>query len=168
MPYENTSVDSMKSWSEICSILYAHGCKGTAYTEAPGTGFQIEFVRDVRGKSILVRVPVAYDLAPEKDRYGHVKQKTPAQIEQEKRTKWRSLFYWIKAQFDAIDKGIVAYEEAFLAGIVGHLSDGRTGRVIDVMPGLAQGRLSEVKLLPDPDRDDREELVVDYQAETVK
>jgi hypothetical protein len=168
MPYEDTKVDAMRSWGDICAVLYAHGCEGTAYTELQGQGFQIEFVRKIQGKKVLVRMPVAYDLGPEKDRYGHLKPLTPAQIEQEKRTKWRSLFYYIKAQFDAIDKGIVAYEQAFLADIVGHLPDGRTGRVIDVMPGLAKGRLSEIKLLPEGEEDDRGEVLVNYPTETVR
>lgn len=169
MPYEDTKVEAMRSWGEICSVLYAHGCKGTAYTEAPGTGFQIEFVRDIMGKPVLVRIPVAYDLAPRLDKRANKRiPPTPAQIEQEKRTKWRSLFYYIKAQFDAIDKGIVAYEQAFLADIVGHLPDGRTGRVIDVMPGLAKGRLQEIRLLPEASDADDREIVVDYPTETVR
>lgn len=157
MAYEQTSIDPMKSWGEITSILYAHGCKGSAYAEKPGEGFQIEFIKDVKGKSILVRIPVGYDFTPAKDHYGRNKPVTEAQKQQEIRTKWRSLFYYIKAQFDAIDKGIVVYEQAFFADIVGYLPDGRQGRAIEVfLPEVMDGRLSSVKLLPDPPKDDPE------------
>ena len=43
---------------------------------------------------------------------------TPIKREQERRTKWRSLFYYIKAIFDAVDKGLVTIEQAFLADTV--------------------------------------------------
>ena len=62
----------------------------------------------------------------------------------------------------------MAYEQAFLADIVGHLPDGRTGRVIDIMPGHAKGKLQEVKLLPEASDADDREIVVDYPTETLR
>lgn len=144
MAYEKTSVDAMRSWGEINAVLYAHGCEGTAYSEIPERGFQIEFVRRAKeSRPILVRIPVSY---------SYTAKATPAQREQEKRTKWRSLFYWIKAQFDAIDKGIVSYEQAFLSDTVVFLPGGVQSRLIDaVRPDLASGREFNVgKLLPMP------------------
>ena len=44
MAYEHTSVDTMKSWGEICKVLYSHGCEATRYTET-AQGFIIEFLR---------------------------------------------------------------------------------------------------------------------------
>jgi len=44
MAYEQTSVDAMKSWGEICKVLYSHGCEATRYTETPD-GFIMEFIR---------------------------------------------------------------------------------------------------------------------------
>lgn len=149
MAYEKTTVDAMKSWGEINSILYAHGCEGTSYSEIPERGFQIEFVRRVEGRPVLVRIPVAYDLEP-RQRNGKPVPPTAAQREQERRTKWRSLYYWIKAQFDAMDKGIVSYEQAFLADIVVGLPDGRRSRVIDAIRPELDGRAFDVgKLLPE-------------------
>jgi len=34
----------MKSWGEICKVLYSHGCEATRYTETPD-GFIMEFIR---------------------------------------------------------------------------------------------------------------------------
>lgn len=134
MAYETTSVDCMKSWGEICKVLYSHGCEATRYTEMPD-GFQIEFsmkkVVGGRGGHQAVRMPVMYDFSS---------CRTEAQKEQEKRTKWRSLYYYIKAVFDAIDKGLVLTEQAFMADTVVFLPDGRDVRVIDALiPQIASG-----------------------------
>jgi hypothetical protein len=140
MAYEKTLVDAMKSWGEINSVLYAHGCEGTSYSEIPEKGFQIEFVRRVDGRPTLVRVPVEY-------RYPD--RATPAQREQWRRTKWRSLFHWIKAQFDAIDQGIASYEQAFLSDTVVLLPNGGRSRVIDaIRPELNGREFNLAKLLP--------------------
>jgi hypothetical protein len=142
MAYETTTVDCMKSWGEINSILYKHKCEATAYSEIPNRGFQIEFVKKVNNRNVLVRVPVMYTFD---------KGMTEKMMEQEKRTKWRSLFYWVKAQFDAIDKGIVSYEQAFLADVVAQLPNGEQVRVIDaLMPGLQNNEINLMKLLPEP------------------
>jgi hypothetical protein len=141
MAYEKTTVDAMRSWSEINRILYAHGCEGTSYTEVPDKGFQIEFVRRKDGRPLLVRIPVEYT---------YQAKATPNQREQEKRTKWRSLYNWLKAQFDAIDKGIVSYEQAFLADCVVLLPGGVQSRVIDaIRPELRSGEEYDLsRLLP--------------------
>lgn len=143
MAYEKTTVDAMRSWGDINKVLYAHGCEGTSYSEIPDKGFQIEFVRRSRDRPVLVRIPVEYRF---------LTKATANQREQEKRTRWRSLFYWIKAQFDAIDKGIVSYEQAFLSDTVVFLPGGVQSRVIDaIRPELAGDREFNVaRLLPSP------------------
>ncbi len=143
MAYEKTTVDAMSSWGDINVILYAHGCEATSQSEIPEHGFQIEFVRNDGGKRTLVRIPVSYRFEP---------RMTAKQREQEKRTKWRSLYHWIKAQFDAIDKGIVSYEQVFLSDIVVHLPGGQQSRIIDaIRPDLAPGQVFDLsRLLPAP------------------
>ena len=143
MAYEQTSVDAMKSWGEICKVLYSHGCEATRYTETP-EGLIIEFIRvstagGQKGKQV-VRMPVAYDYS---------RCKTPNQKEQEKRTKWRSLFYYIKAIFDAVDKGIVMVEQAFMADTVVSLPSGEQKRVIEAfLPQVSHGVLDVFALPP--------------------
>jgi hypothetical protein len=142
MPYEKTTIDPMKSWGEICRVLYSHGCEATRYTELPD-GFIVEFIRvsifgGVKGKQI-VKMPVKYDFSG---------CKTVQQQEQERRTKWRSLFYYVKATFDAVDKGIVTIEQAFMADTVVSLPSGEQKRVIEAfLPQVSRGFL-DVFALP--------------------
>jgi len=143
MSYESTQVPEMKSWGEICKVLYSHGCEATRYTETP-EGFIIEFIRvsmagGQKGKQV-VRMPVAYDYS---------RCKTPNQREQERRTKWRSLYYYVKAAFDAVDKGIVMVEQAFMADTVVCLPSGEQARVIDAfLPQVSRGVLDVFALPP--------------------
>lgn len=158
MAYEHTSVDTMKSWGEICRVLYSHGVEATRYTEN-STGIVIEFVRIVKAKDgtttkRVVKMPVYYDFKG---------LDTPAKQDQEKRTKWRSLFYYIKATFDAIDQGIVGYEQAFLADTVLLLPSGVSVRVIEAMrPSLKSNCMDPfVPLLEPPE--EREAQTVEYR-----
>ena len=81
--------------------------------------------------------------------YRYPDRATPAQREQWRRTKWRSLFHWIKAQFDAIDQGIASYEQAFLSDTVVLLPNGGRSRVIDaIRPELNGREFNLAKLLP--------------------
>lgn len=151
MAYEHTSVDIMKSWSEICKVLYSHGCEATRYTETP-QGFIIEFLRTKPTKHV-VKMPVQYNFKG---------LDTSVKREQEKRTKWRSLFYYIKAVFDAIDKGIVTIEQAFLADTVLMLN-GESKRAIEFMlPSVASGHMDPfVPLLEAPK--EQEAQTVEYR-----
>ena len=147
MAYEKTTVDCMKSWGEVCKILYAHGCEATRYTETPD-GFIIEFIRvsaSERGKGKqVVRMPIRYDFS---------QCKTPNHAEQERRTKWRSLYYYVKAVFDAVDKGIVMVEQAFMADTVVSLPSGEQRRVIEAfLPQVSRGVL-DAFALPSGERD---------------
>lgn len=94
-----------------------------------------------KGKQ-LVRMPVAYDYS---------RCKTPNQKEQERRTKWRSLYYYVKAVFDAVDKGIVMVEQAFMADTVVSLPNGEQKRVIEAFLLVSQGVLDVFALPPGRD-----------------
>lgn len=146
MAYETTTIDPMKSWGEICAVVYAHGCEGTSYSEIPTKGFEVQFIKSTTlgdsPRKTMVRIPVFFKF-PDKA--------TPKMREQEIRTKWRSLYYYIKAVFDAIDKGIVTYEQVFLADMVMSLPNGEQSRVIDAMlPDQATGGVDLQHLLPSP------------------
>lgn len=159
MAYEKTSVDAMKSWGEVCKVLYSHGCEATSYAESP-EGFIVSFLRrsSVKGveRRIVVKMPVHYDFS---------KCKTSLQCEQEKRTKWRSLFHYIKATFDAVDKGIVTVEQAFMADVVMKLRSGGETRVIDaIMPQLSRGFENPFEL---PSGDESGTGVVDAEYKMV-
>jgi hypothetical protein len=158
MPYEKTTVDSMKSWGEICKILYAHGCEATRYTDS-ADGFIVEFIRvsvvdGVKGKQ-MVKMPVRYDYS---------KARTEQARDQERRTKWRSLFYYIKATFDAVDKGLVTVEQAFFADTVVSLPSGEQKRVLEAfLPQVARGVLDKFAL-PSGDHRKNDVISMDYKV----
>jgi Holliday junction resolvase RusA-like endonuclease len=104
----------------------------------------MEFIRvsmaDGRRGKQLVRMPVVYDYS---------RCKTPNQKEQERRTKWRSLYHYVKAVFDAVDKGIVMVEQAFMADTVVSLPSGEQKRVIEAfLPQVSHGVLDVFALPP--------------------
>lgn len=58
-------------------------------------------------------------------RQPHQRTQTPKEVEaQKERQIWRLVYWWLKAQFEAADAGLVSLEEAFLPWM--ELPDGRT------------------------------------------
>jgi len=140
MAYESTQVSPIRTWGDINALLYSHECSASRYTDEINKGFAVEFITKrtavIEDKKVprnhAVRIPVTFDFS---------QCNTKKQREQEIRTKWRSVFYWLKAQFDAIDKGIVLFEQVFLADTVLPLPGGRSIRLIDhVLPDLVGGK----------------------------
>jgi hypothetical protein len=147
MAYETTDVPAMQSYGEIVALLAMHGCDSTRHTEQPD-GFILEFVRPINNGRVLVKIPVRYELTPKK--HSNRLSPTPltkCQIEQEKRTKWRGLYFYLKGVFDAVDKHIVMFEQAFLADTVMALPNGRSGRLIELMPGAHIGEIIDSQFL---------------------
>jgi len=141
MAYETTKVSQQKTWGDINALLYSHGCFASRQTDEPGKGFIIEFITKreavLEGKKKFrqqaIRIPITYDF------HGC---NTKRQKEQEVRTKWRSVFYWLKAQFDAIDKDIVMFEQAFMADTVIPLPGGGSTRLIEhFLPEIVGGKV---------------------------
>jgi hypothetical protein len=58
-------------------------------------------------------------------RRPHQRTQTPAEVKaQKERQIWRLVYWWLKAQFEAAEAGLVSLEEAFLPWM--ELPDGRT------------------------------------------
>jgi hypothetical protein len=45
----------------------------------------------------------------------------------------RLLYWWLKAQLEAVRFGLISMQEAFLADIAGHLPDGREVTVLELV-----------------------------------
>ena len=102
-------------------------------------GFTVAFGWIRSGRQFLVQLPIRFDF-----RWC----KTDQHRAQERRTRWRALFYYLKAVFDAIDKGIVLQEQAFMADLVLRLPNGETTRVVEaVLPQLTAGRSPDLKAM---------------------
>ena len=70
-----------------------------------------------------------------------------AKKEQEVRSRWRGLLLCIKAKFEAVDRGVETFEEAFLSHVMAE--DGRTVAE-HAVPRLREIVSGSVPLLPPP------------------
>ena len=136
--YRTTSVSVQQSQSDVRDLLRARKATGMQISES---WLEEDAVADVRfsmpGEAggfyayrIRVRVP---KLDPEAHRVRinqtrATRLPTAAELStkraQGERQIWRLVFWWLKAQFEAADAGLVSLEEAFLPWM--ELPDGRT------------------------------------------
>lgn len=147
---ENTSVGSDRSRAEIERILARYGAESFMYGWDADRAL-IGFVKDGRQIRFILPMPNRQDRE-----FTHTpsrgNRRSDAQIEQAfeqaVRQRWRALALVIKAKLEAVEAGIVTFEEEFLAHFL--LPGGRTvgdlvvpqidhayatGTVPELMPG---------------------------------
>jgi hypothetical protein len=152
---EGTEVSVAKSRAEIERLIVRYGATHTAFMSAPGRAV---ICFEAKGRRIMFELP----LPNETDRkFTHVKlgrasyetSRAPeaalAAWEQACRQRWRALALVIKAKLEAVESGITAFEDEFLAHIV--MPDGQTVAA-HIKPRIADAyeRGSMVPLLPPP------------------
>ena len=141
--YRSTTVPVHESQSDVRGLLRARKATGMQISESWVEDHSIADVRfGMPGEAggfyayrIRVRVVVTEaDLA----RRPHQRTQTPKEVEaQKERQIWRLVYWWLKAQFEAADAGLVSLEEAFLPWM--ELPDGRTTyEAMTESGGLAQ------------------------------
>lgn len=114
---QNTSVDETKSRAEIEKTLRRYGANEFMYGTKAG---QAMIAFKARGRYIRFMLPLP-------DEYADEFTKTPSRRwlrsdrerlvawEQACRQRWRALALLIKAQLEAVETGIVTFEDVFLA-----------------------------------------------------
>jgi hypothetical protein len=119
-----TEVTSSRSREEIEHTLERYGATSFAYGNEPGRAM-IGFVKDDRTVRFVLPLPDRND-----QRFTHhsrgLRTETAARAEYEQavRQKWRALALMVKAKLEAVESGIVTFEQEFLAHTV--LPSGRT------------------------------------------
>lgn len=122
---EGTSVSVEKSRAEIEGLIVRYGATHTAFMSAPGRAM---IMFEAKGRRIRFDLPL-----PDRDdkkflRDGRGSVRPPAKRleawEQACRQRWRALALVIKAKLEAVESGITAFEDEFLAHIV--MPDGQT------------------------------------------
>lgn len=122
---EGTSVSVEKSRAEIEGLIVRYGATHTAFMSAPG---RTMIMFEAKGRRIRFDL-----LLPDRDdkkflRDGRGTVRGPAKRleawEQACRQRWRALALVIKAKLEAVESGITAFEDEFLAHIV--MPDGQT------------------------------------------
>lgn len=126
----NTSVPPERSRAEIERTLQRYGCDGFMYG---WEGEQAIIAFKAHGKTIRFLLPFPH---PDDEEFqttetGRARSESSSYAEYEKalRQRWRALALAIKAKLEAVESGIVSFEDEFLAHFV--LPDGSTvGQVI--------------------------------------
>jgi hypothetical protein len=127
---EGTSVAPERSQMEIAALVRKYGASSFA-TGWDGPRALVTFVAHRRTIRFVLALPDDPNAAP--FRYVKVnaqgqRERSPAQrtaaLEAEVRRLWRALLLTIKAKFEAIESGIVTFEDEFLPHTV--LPDGTT------------------------------------------
>lgn len=116
----NTEVSSYKSREEIERTLIKYGAKNFAYGTTETQALVGFTMRDRQVRFILPlpnRNSTEFTMTPSK---GWVRSDSEAAkaYEQKVKAKWRSLFIVIKAKLEAVEQGIVTFEEEFAMHMV--------------------------------------------------
>ena len=156
---ERTDVPPERSREEIRDLLRRWGCEGLRWTEMPAK-IALEFLLRRPGSEgpHLVRITAARPSTEELRRLVVTNSITKARRDK-LLAKWewiahRQLLCWMRAQFVAIEGGLMSTEQALLPYFVG--ADGRTfaDHALPRLPKLLTGG---AKLLLPPGADDDED-----------
>jgi hypothetical protein len=154
--YQTTAVPTHKSQDAIRRILQSHEVRGVQFTEDfESRRVDVKFAKIVNGNLRTVSVSMVVPEAPVKKRrrsyrmrYGRIiYDKTPQEKqEQMARATYRALHYWLKSQFEAVDFGLLSFEDVFLAHFEWMVEGKRTTIGKTVLPYLSQPALAAPKL----------------------
>lgn len=120
--YAGTEVPVGRTQDAIRALLVRHGAEGVQFSEVWSrgrVGFSFATLRDGPAGKRPVAVRMDVDLGPQAERVRWSAEQRDRRLRQV----WRALFYYLKSQLEAVDFGLRAFEDAFLADIVA--SDGR-------------------------------------------
>lgn len=144
----DTSVTPGRTREEIERTLSRYGATGFMFGQDQ-TGAAIAFLIRDRHVRFQVPLPSASDFALTPTR----RKRTVAQIRTEHdkavRSRWRALLLIVKAKLEAVEAGVVGFDEEFLAHLV--MPGGQTVAEL-VGPGIAEAYASGTtpQLLPTP------------------
>ena len=150
MPYEQTPVSVGKSQEQIAKLLGKFKVKGHRFTSLPSEG-TLEFVREVDEKQhIPYRITVRPKINP-----AYI---STSQWDRAERQVWRVCYCWLKAKLEAIDFGLVEFEQDFLPYMLVADGQGRQTTVDALIFERLANRLSPskddpfggMKVLPPP------------------
>lgn len=118
----NTTVSVEKTRGEIEKLLARHNCqKFLAGVDHEAHRAMIQFQAHNRIVKFEITLPAAADPKYKKrDRRGYIPSPSlvARMVEQDERTRWRALLLVIKAKLEAVESGIAAFEDEFLAHVL--------------------------------------------------
>jgi hypothetical protein len=147
---ENTSVSVEKSRAEIEQLIVRYGATSTAFMNSPGRAL---ILFECKERRVMFELPLPSIDEKRFQRDGRGASRSPQKRleawEQACRQRWRALALVIKAKLEAVESGITAFEDEFLAHIV--MPDGQTVAT-HIKPRIAEAYKQQnmVPLLPAP------------------
>lgn len=164
--YAATSVPVERSKENIRTLLIQQGARGVQFTEefptstTPGH-INVRFAKEINGSLRTVSVSLEVPQPPEPKRkvtprrryLRNGKWSEPKSAsdrnEQMERSTYRALHWWLKSQFEAVDFGLLSFEDVFLSHFEWMVDGQRTTVGALIKPRLPIGG----NLLAAPSRD---------------
>lgn len=121
----DTKVPVDRSRTEIEKTLSRYGATAFGYITAEGAAM-VEFAASDRRIRFVIEVPAENDPRFARTSTGRARTADSARAAREQlhRQRWRALALVIKAKLEAVDAGILSFEESFMSNIV--LPSGKT------------------------------------------
>lgn len=116
---QGTEVSVDRSQSELRTILRKYGADGLALAEMP-TRAVVEFMANERRIRFSIDMPTGEERDIRITKGGVTRSSTQLKsaIAAEERRRWRALVFVVKAKLEAVESGIVTFEDEFLAQTV--------------------------------------------------
>ncbi len=142
--YRGTEVPVSRSQEQIRQMLIKFGARGVQFSEDFEDGrinvrFGKIYQTNVRTVSVTMIVPKYTHDPTSHDKRLHDKAQ---QKEQMARATYRALHDWLKAQFVAVEFGLLSFEDVFLSHFEWILHDGQVKTTAELLkPHLSAGNL---------------------------
>lgn len=124
--YEDTNVPKARSQEQIEKMLRKFGVQAVRFTSFPSYA-TLEFVRKEKDGRLS---PYRIVVKPKVQSYARYPDK---ELDRAERQVWRVAYWWLKSKIEAIDFGLVEFQEDFLPYLMVTNSQGRSdtaGRMI--------------------------------------
>ena len=106
--YSDTTVASNKSKEQIERLLKSHNVKAIRFTSLPSFAL-LEFVYQPK---VDAQIPYRVTIKPQIS--GDFSRKPEKELDRAERQVWRVAYWWLKSKFEAIDFGLVEFQQEFL------------------------------------------------------
>lgn len=132
--YEETSVLVDKSKTQIEKLLKKFNVKAIRFTSYPSYGL-LEFVREVGDKQFI---PYRLTVKPKVREWA---RNSSSELDRAERQVWRVVYWWLKTKLEAIDFGLVEFEQDFLPYMMLTDNQGRSDTVDHIFFERLAGRI---------------------------
>ncbi len=127
MPYDDTFVMVEKSQAQIKRLLERLNVVATRFTSYPAYAL-LEFVRQEASTERLL--PYRITITPRVEDNPRSPQR---ELERAERQVWRVVYWWLKAKIEAVDFGLLEFEQEFLPHMLLTDGEGRSATVDEIL-----------------------------------